>query len=132
MVQSSIRKRVEASRNSVDNTKSRYTQGGDTEVFRERLGWWERDLETLKEDDTDEFIVITPKYDRRPDMVAADFLGSALLSWMVLQFNNIVDINEEFVAGKNIRLPTSRRVLFDFLNKSTGGIPPKDETIINR
>ena len=128
---SSVRKQTQASRNAADNAKSRYTQGGDVELFRRRLGWWERDLETLKEDDTDEFITITPKHDKRPDVMAADYFGSALLMWLILQYNNIVDINEEFIAGKTIRLPTTQRVLFDFLNKRTGGVAPRDETVIN-
>ena len=114
-----------AVRNSVDGAKSRYSQGGETEEFEERLGWWERDLETLQERDDDIFITIASKYDKRPDLFAADFYGSTLLMWVVLQFNNIVDINEEFIMGKTIRMPTMERTLFDFLNKRTGGIPPR-------
>ena len=115
--------------NSLDNAKGRYTQGGDTETFRKRLGWWERDLDSLRRDDTDVQLTIAPKYDKRPDLLAADYFGSALLMWMVLQYNHIVDINEEFVAGVRISLPTTQRVLFDFLNKPTGGVPPTDTTI---
>ena len=118
-------------RKSTNSAKSRYTQGGETEVFEQRLGWWERDLETLKEADNDLFVTIDSKYDRRPDLFAADYFGSALLMWVVLQFNNIVDINEEFLAGKTIRMPTQERALFDFLNKNTGGIPPRVTLITN-
>ena len=111
--------------NSLDNAKGRYTQGGETEAFDQRLGWWERDLETLRQADDDLFIVIQPQYNKRPDLLAADFYGSTLLMWMVLQFNNIVDINEEFITGKEIRMPSTQRVLFDFLNKRTGGVAPR-------
>lgn len=110
--------------NAARNAKSRYSQGGPTEQWRERLGWWERDLGTLRKDDTDLFITLTAKYDKRPDTLAADWFGSSLLMWLVLQFNSIVDINEEFIAGKVIRLPTTTRVMFDYLNKRTGGVPP--------
>jgi hypothetical protein len=115
--------------NAVDNAKSRYTQGGDTETFNRRLGWWERDLDSLREDDSDEFITLSTKYNLRPDLLAVDIYGSSLLGWLILQFNNIVDINEEFITGKTLRLPTQQRVLFDFLNKRTGGISPADTTI---
>ena len=115
--------------NSVEYQYSRYVQGGLTDRYNNRLGWWERDLDLLVEDDTDVFITIAPKYDKRPDLLAADYFGSTLLMWLVLQFNNIVDINEEFIAGKRIRMPATQRVLFDFLNKPTGGIPPKATTI---
>ena len=112
--------------NSLDNAKGRYTQGGETEAFDQRLGWWERDLETLNQNDTDLFVIIQSKYDKRPDLFAADYFGSSLLMWTVLQFNNIVDINEEFITGKTIRMPVQERVLFDFLNKRTGGVVPRN------
>lgn len=120
-----------ATRNSVENAKSRYTQGGETERFQQRLGWWERDT-SLRFADDDVIVNISPKYDRRPDLFASDYFGSSLLQWVVLQFNNIVDINEEFLAGKQIRVPNQQRVLFDFLNKRTGGIPPKTTDIVTQ
>ena len=117
-----------AQRNSVFNPKSRYVQGGDTEVYENRLGWWERDLDSLTEDDTDDFIVIANRYDRRPDKFAADYFGNATMMWVLLQFNHFVDINEEFVAGKRIRVPIPDRAIFDFLSQSTGGVFPKTQT----
>lgn len=113
--------------NSVYNTKSRYTQGGETIQYEKRLGWWERDLNTLKEDDTDLFIKINPKYNKRPDKFAADYFGRSDMTWVVLQFNSIVDINEEFISGKTVRMPQPQRALFDFLNKGTGGVQPPTE-----
>lgn len=113
--------------NSVENIKSRYTQGGDTESYEKRLGWWERDLDTVKRKNNDITITLAPKYDRRPDVFAADYLGRSDLEWVVLQFNTIVDINVEFRAGKQIRMPSSERVLFDFLNKGPGGVTPRTQ-----
>ena len=112
--------------NSVFNAKSRYTQGGETEVYDDRLGWWERDLDTFRENANDNFIRLSADYDRRPDKFAADYLGRSDLMWSILQFNSIVDINEEFVAGRTIRVPTPDRATFDFFNKRTGGIPPRN------
>jgi len=118
-----------AIRNSIFAPKSRYVQGGDTEEYDKRLGWWERDLDTLLKSDTDNIIFISSEFDRRPDLFAAEYFGRSDLMWIVLQFNSIVDINEEFIAGKEIKLPVPDRVAFDFLNKNTGGIPPKTQNI---
>lgn len=112
-----------ATRNSVQNRDSRYVQGGVSETFQERLGWWERDVEGLLHAATDIRMKIPPKYDRRPDRLAFDMYGRSSLMWLVLQYNNIVDINEEFISGKEIRLPDPSRATFSFLNKRTGGVP---------
>jgi len=112
-----------SNRNSVQSRESRYVQGGDTDVFENRLGWWERDIGTFQDDATDLFITIAPQYSKRPDRLAFDMYGRSGLQWLVLQYNNIVDINEEFLAGKKIRLPDPSRAAFSFLNKRTGGIP---------
>jgi len=112
-----------ASRNSVESRQSRYVQGGETDVYEKRLGWWERDIDTFAPDSSDLFLVIPPQYDRRPDRLAFDWYGRANLQWLVLQYNSIVDINEEFLAGKEIRLPDPSRVSLGFLNKKTGGQP---------
>lgn len=114
-----------AKRNSVQNRESRYVQGGDTDTYENRLGWWERDLETFQEDTTDIFMKISPQFDKRPDKLAFQMYGRATLQWLVLQYNSIVDINEEFVAGKVIRLPDPSRATFAFLNKRVGGVPGK-------
>lgn len=123
------KRRINLPQRAIDNARSRYSQGGTSEEFRRRTGWWERDLTLTENRDSDEIIKITSQYDKRPDLMAVDVYGSALLQWLILQYNNIVDINEEFVAGKFIKLPIAQRVLFDFLNKRTGGIPPRDTTI---
>ena len=112
-----------AVRNSVQNRESRYVQGGDTDVFENRLGWWERDIATFVPDSTDIILTIGPQYDRRPDKLAFQLYGRANLQWLVLQYNSIVDINEEFIAGKEIRVPDPSRASLGFLNKRTGGIP---------
>lgn len=112
-----------ATTDSVQNRDSRYVQGGVTETFNNRLGWWERDLEGFAQDATDIRVVISSRYSKRPDRLAFDIYGKSSLMWLVLQYNSIVDINEEFVAGKAIRLPDPSRATFSFLNKRTGGVP---------
>ena len=106
---------------SVNKRNSRYVQGGTTTVHPTRVGWWDRLV--MSTDDDDLFLTITNRQDRRPDVIASDIYGKAGLAWVVLQFNNIVDINLELQAGTQIRLPTPDRVFFDMLNRPTGGVP---------
>lgn len=101
---------------------SRYVQGGDTTVYSNRLGWWERTL--IDQADDDIVLTIPRKYALRPDLLAYDLYGKASLQWLVLQFNNIVDINTEFVQGKEIRVPSPGRVVLELLGKTTGGLSP--------
>jgi hypothetical protein len=106
---------------STNNTLSRYVQGGVTDVYQNRLGWWDGfNLERSNDDIT---FVLDPKYDTRPDLLAYDMYGKATLMWLVLQYNNIVDINEEFVSGATITLPTKSRVFTSILAYQAGGKP---------
>lgn len=102
--------------NSALNERSRYVQGGIVEEFTRRLGWWERRIFSRKVDDFR--YTILPSENRRPDLVARKFYGTESYMWMVLQFNNIVDIEDEFKGGKEIMLPTEKRVLEQIAVKS--------------
>lgn len=108
--------------NSIDDPNSRYVQGGVTDVYPNRLGWWERSPPVFATDD----IMITslaPKYNRRPDLLAYDLYGKAVLQWVVLWYNTIVDINTEFVTGATLRCPSSARLYSSILTSQTGGNP---------
>lgn len=105
--------------NSAESNNGRYVQGGLTDRFRNRLGWWERF--PLERQTDDIRVTITKDTEGRPDLVAFRIYKKATLMWLVLQYNNIVDINTEFVAGKTIVLPTPRRVQVSILSNSTGG-----------
>jgi hypothetical protein len=98
--------------------KSRYVQGGTTELKRKRLGWWERDIDIPKDDITDIELTIGGKYTNRPDLVAHDYYRDATLAWIVLQYNDIVDVKDEFVTGKTITIPSADRVYFEILTSS--------------
>jgi hypothetical protein len=93
----------------------RYVQGGTVEQLRNRLGWWERRFYAPSV--TDIQFTITSRYARRPDLLAFDVYGQATLQWVILLYNNIVDINLEFRAGQSILLPTRERVQTEFLTK---------------
>lgn len=105
--------------NSVEVNNGRFVQGGLTDVYNNRLGWWERfPLERATDDIR---FTITREFQFRPDLLAFRLYQKATLMWLVLQYNNIVDINTEFVVGKTLYLPTARRVQVNILNQTTGG-----------
>lgn len=94
--------------------RGRYTLGGKTESLPTRIGWWDRTV--FSKSDSDVEITIGRKYAHRPDLIAYDFYGSASLMWVVLQFNNIIDINTELVDGSVISLPTKARLYTQILS----------------
>lgn len=106
---------------SADNPTSRFVQGGVTDVYTNRLGWWEADIFESATDDIT--IALDAKYNRRPDLLAYDMYGKANLMWLVLQYNLIVDINEEFVTGASITLPSKSRVFSSIMVSQAGGNP---------
>ena len=113
-------------KSSIERKRSRYTQGGRTDVYPTRLGWWER--ETIDSSVDDITLKIIAPHNRRPDLVANDYYGDPTLAWIILQYNNILDINTEFVAGKTITIPSPTRVQLDLLNSPIGGeLPPELE-----
>jgi len=105
--------------NSSQSKTGRYTQGGLIDRYRNRLGWWERFQMDRQPDDIR--FTITPEYDGRPDLVAYRVYKRSTLAWLVLQYNNIVDINTEFVSGKTLVLPTPHRAQVNILSNTTGG-----------
>ena len=102
-------------KSSTEERYGRYVQGGESDVYSNRIGWWER--ETIPTAEDDQQITISSRYALRPDLLAYDLYGRASLAWVVLQFNNILDINTEFVRGKTISVPSYERVFFDIVTK---------------
>lgn len=105
--------------NSTNNRNSRYVQGGLTDIYKNRLGWWER--RKFIYDDTDVFFTIDEISAQRPDIISYRLYGTEKYDWLVLQYNNIVDSVEELVEGKTIRMPTENRLMLDILTKVEGG-----------
>lgn len=104
---------------------SRQLNGGETERKGNKLGWWERrDIE--RDTFTDQRYRLGIEHEGRPDLVSVAIYGTSKLTWLVLQYNNIVDLEEEFVAGAIITLPSSSRV---FSEIATGN--PERESIVN-
>lgn len=106
-------------KSSLLKRRSRYAQGGISEMRGNFLAWWERDTNIAIPADDDDTILSLPKvYEGRPDILAYDLYGDVHLEWIILQSNNIVDLNEEFITGATIRVPSKRRVEFEILNKN--------------
>lgn len=105
--------------NSTEFNRSRYVHGGTTDRHPTRLGWWSR--KDLAKSPDDIFVTINARYHKRPWMVAYDYYQDHNLEWLVLQYNSILDINEEFVSGKVIRIPSAQRLGLEILTGSLGG-----------
>lgn len=99
---------------STNSSTSRYTVGGTTEDYKYRLGWWERKIFVKSQSDVT--LYVEPKYSMRPDLLAFDLYGKASLMWVILQYNNILDITE-FVEGLQITLPTKHRLFQELLSR---------------
>ncbi len=105
--------------NSTDEQNSRYVQGGETDRLPNRLDWWERRNFDRRDDDIK--LTLSIRYNLRPDLLSFDLYGTPNLAWLILQYNNIVDINEEFITGKQIVVPSEPRVQSEILTKQPGG-----------
>lgn len=105
------------SKSSVKKKNSRYVQGGVSEVGERFIRWWERDV--LPRDVISDFSFdIINVYAGNPDLIAYDYYGRDDLGWLVLQYNNVVDINEELAVGKTVILPSRDRVFYELLSRS--------------
>ena len=105
-------------KSSVLKKNTRYVQGGDTEVFPKSLGWWEKRIDIPKNQPDDIPFPITLQYQYRPDTVAFLKYGRTDVDWIVLQYNDIVDINEQFIAGRVISLPSATRLFTSILDRN--------------
>ena len=105
--------------NAVENQFSRYVQGGETDRFNNRLGWWER--RDLPKQDNDYRTTVQVGESGRPDMISFRVYGNARYAWLVLQYNTIVDPVTELTPGTEILLPEESRLLLDIISKTTGG-----------
>jgi len=105
--------------NSTENRNSRMVQGGLTDIYNNRLGWWEK---RIFEKQNDDFIIeILEAEAGRPDVISQRVYGKPIYAWLVLQYNNIVDPVVELVPGAVIEMPTHSRLVLDIITKPEGG-----------
>jgi len=101
---------------SINQKEGRYTQGGITDVFPNRIGWWER--QSIQKHDSDIYHIVTKRGEGRPDLISYDVYENAYYAWVIMQYNSIVDPTEELVKGKRLRLPTSSRLKLNIVNRN--------------
>jgi hypothetical protein len=98
---------------------SRIIQGGEYERSGSKISFWSKRTDILKNQNDDiEIFELPLQYHKRPDLLAYDLYGRSDLMWVILQYNSIVDIEEEFIAGANLKLPSRSRVFSEIINKS--------------
>lgn len=109
-----------SNKSSLKKQYSRYVHGGYSEQEANFIGWWEK--VNIQDQNFDDIVIFKlPKcYDKRPDLLSSDLYGRADFEWVILQFNNIVDINEEFVVGAKLRVPSRLRVFTDIMANNVG------------
>ena len=91
---------------------SRFAQGGTVDIFKKRLGWWEKFI--INKNNADDIIFeVTSKFSNRADRISYELYGRADLDWLILQYNNIIDINEELTVGKILKAPSKNRVFYE-------------------
>ncbi len=105
--------------NSVEQQYGRYVQGGETDRYSNRLGWWER-REIPKREDDHRLVVFSGEAGR-PDLISFRAYGTARYAWLVLQYNTIVDPITELATGSEILVPDESPLLLDIMTKTTGG-----------
>lgn len=106
--------------NSAQNSKGRYVGGGVTETANGFLEWWDRFY--FSKDSTDVVYVVENAYENRLDLIASMFYGEPRLSWLLAQYNSIIDPTSEIIAGRMLLIPAKERVSMMLGNKR-GGIP---------
>lgn len=108
-----------AETNSTLLKNSRYVVGGITEVNPYALEWWER-LD-FQSDDTDLRYTVEAKFEGRLDLIAAQYLSDSRMWWVIAQYNAILDVYNETITGRVLRIPTKAR-LQSMLAGKLGGI----------
>lgn len=101
---------------SIDQKDGRYIQGGMTDSFPDRLGWWER--YKIQKDDSDIRLIVSKRGEGRPDLISHQIYGTAYYAWFIMQYNSIIDPVEELVKGKELRLPLPSRLKINIMNQS--------------
>ena len=104
-------------KSSVLKNDTRYNSGGFSEISPLKVQWWERKL-FEKEEFSDRKFTITAQYKFRPDLLSQLFFRRPDLGWVILQYNNIVDLMEELDVGKEIVVPATSRVLGTLLDEN--------------
>lgn len=69
-------------------------------------------VRSIPEDDTDDIIIISAKFNERPDLLSNELYGTPDLWWVfiVRNPNQIIDPINDLVSGLEIFVPTKQRL----------------------
>lgn len=90
------------------NKRSFYNNTGATTFFR---GYYEP-IKLSRDEGSDETIVITAEYHRRPGKMAQHLFGDVALMWVFAVYNKdvLIDPIYDFVKGLQIVIPNANRL----------------------
>ena len=108
-------------KSSLRKRYSRYVQGGVSDVVGNKIGWWDRTVIPYGAYD-DITITIDNVTKERADLIAYTYYGTSELEWLILQYNNVVDIKEDLCYGTTIKIPSASRTMSSICSKSVAGI----------
>ncbi len=101
----------------MDDIYCRYVLGGTTDVYVNRLGYWK--MANIPHNQPDDIIFgLDSKTQFRPDLISYKYYNQTSFDWLVLQYNYIVDINEEFIIGKTFSIPSYSRLFSNIITKT--------------
>lgn len=116
-----VKYKLYKNKSSLQQRNSRMLQGGDADIIGKKIGWWERKLSSPNVNQY--FLVeLDITTNKRPDLLSTQYYDTPAYDWIILQYNNIVDITEEFVIGKEIKMPTLSFIHGFVLNNSVRGM----------
>ena len=104
-------------KSSTNRKKSRLVQGGTPTTTDNKISWVERRNINQHADQLEHKYKLTVVTVNRPDILANMFYGNTELEWVILQYNNIVDISDLNV-GDEIAIPSVSYVNRMILNKT--------------
>ena len=104
--------------NSTESKFSRYVGGGNTEVSKSRIEWWDRIV--FDSDPSDIVYVVERHYENRLDLISTLFYGESRWWWVIAQFNNILNPVDEIVEGRVLTIPNKSRLQTMLLTKRGG------------
>lgn len=99
-------------KSSLSNKNCRLVRGGSAKQEGIFVGYWNK-IKFPTDKITDVKFTITADYAFRPDKISYKMYGRDDFQWLVLQYNNIIDINEELTIGTVLILPSYSRTLYN-------------------
>ena len=102
-------------KSSLDQPNCRLVRGGTAELDGNFVGYWTK-LNLPRDPVTDQKFTITKDFEFRADKISYVLYGTDYYQWLVLEYNNIVDIIEELAVGNVLIVPSYNRTLYNLVS----------------